>query len=394
MTSTTLLAERITKIKPSATISVSMRAAELKASGKDVISLSLGEPDFETPEHVKAVAIKAIQTGFTHYTAVDGIAPLKKAIVEKLKRDNQLDYTNDEIIVSCGAKHAIYNLTQVFLEAGDEVIIPAPYWVSYPDMVSLTGAKSVTVSTHITQRFKILPEQLEAAITPNTKLFMINSPSNPSGMCYTAAELKALGEVLKKHPHVWVMTDDIYEHILWQDEPFQNIITACPDLKERAIIINGVSKSYSMTGWRIGYAAGPTEVIKAMRKLQSQNTSNPNSIAQMAAETALSSSQACVQMMCQTFKERHDKTVAQIAAIPGFKCLPADGAFYCFVDVREAMAKLNIETDVAFAEYLLNEALVATVPGSAFGTPGHIRLSFATSEEILAKALARIKEQV
>jgi aspartate aminotransferase len=392
MTSPISLAKRITTIKPSATIAVSMRAAELKAAGKDVISLGLGEPDFETPEHVKAVAIKAIQTGFTHYTAVDGIAPLKKAIINKLKRDNQLTYQPDEIIVSCGAKHAIYNLAQVFLEQGDEVIIPAPYWVSYPDIVRLTGATPVTIPTDMNQRFKLLPEQLEAAITDKTKLLMINSPSNPSGMCYSVDELKALGEVLAAHPHVWVMSDDIYEHILWQNTPFQNIVTACPALKERTIIINGVSKAYAMTGWRIGYSAGPSELIKALKKLQSQNTSNPNSVAQVAAEAALSSAQTCVTMMRDTFKARHDKVLAKLQQIPHIKCLPADGAFYCFIDIREAMKQHNIETDVAFAEFLLNQALVATVPGSAFGVPGHIRLSFATNEASLDKALGRIAD--
>ena len=390
--STIHLSDRVHRIKPSPTIAVTQRARELKQAGKDVIGLGAGEPDFDTPEHIREAAIEAIRNGFTHYTAVDGIPELKDAIISKFKRDNHLDYQPDQILVSVGGKQSLFNLTQAVLQAGDEAIIPAPYWVSYPDMVLLADGNPVTVMAGIEQDFKISPEQLEQALTKNTRLLIINSPSNPTGVIYGRGELAALGEVLRHYPDVLIATDDMYEHIRWTGEPFYNLANACPDLLERIIVVNGVSKAYAMTGWRIGYAAGPKAVIAAMRKIQSQSTSNPTSISQVAAAAGLSSSQECLEPMIAAFKQRHDRVVARLNEIRGVSCLHSQGAFYAFPDMREAIASLpGVNNDLEMAEYLLNEAGVALVPGSAFGAEGYLRLSFATSMEILDEALDRME---
>lgn len=387
------LASRVQRIKPSPTLAVAARADELKAAGKNIISLSVGEPDFDTPDHIKAAAIKAINDGFTKYTAVDGTIGLKKAIIKKFERDNQLTYGLDQILVSCGAKHSFYNLFVALLNSGDEVIIPAPYWVSYPDMVKLADAVPVIIKADYDQNFKITPAQLEAAITPKTRLVILNSPSNPTGVAYTKAELKALGEVLAAYPNVGVASDDIYEHTSWSKEPFANIVMACPNLYERTIVINGVSKSYSMTGWRIGYAAGPAKLIAAMKKIQSQSTSNPTSIAQVASEAALNGDQSCITVMTNAYKERHDFVLAELNKMPGVKALPCDGTFYSFPNVEDVIKKAaNINNDIELAEYLLNVAEIAVVPGSAFGAPGYLRISYATSMDKLQEAMKRMSE--
>lgn len=385
------LSERVQSIKPSPTLAVTNRAAELRAAGQDIIGLGAGEPDFDTPEHIKAAAIKAIETGFTKYTAVDGTPALKNAIINKLKNDNGLSYEANQILVSCGGKQSFFNLSLALLDEGDEVVIPAPYWVSYPDMVKIAEGVPVIIETTAETRFKITAEQLDAAITPKTKLVVLNSPSNPSGMAYSKAELEALAAVLLKHPHVLVATDDMYEHILWTEESFNNILTVCPELYDRCIVLNGVSKAYSMTGWRIGYAAGPQKLIGAMKKIQSQSTSNPTSIAQVAAQAAIEGDQGCVADMVKVFKQRHDYIVKALNEIDGIECLEGDGTFYVFPDFSGAQKKLGCTTDTDLAEKLL-EAGVALVPGSAFGTPGHMRISFATSDENLENAVARLKE--
>lgn len=387
------LAKRIQRVKPSPTLAVTARVAELRAAGKNIIGLGAGEPDFDTPDHIKAAAIQAIKDGFTRYTAVDGTPSLKQAIIAKFNHDNGLDYAADQILVSCGGKQSFYNLCQAMLNTGDEVIIPAPYWVSYPDMVLLAEGEPVIVATGVDSHFKISPEQLEAAITPKTRLFVINSPSNPTGVAYTMAELEALGKVLQQHPQVLIATDDMYEHILWSEEPFCNILNACPDLYDRTIVLNGVSKVYAMTGWRIGYAGGPADLIKAMKKVQSQSTSNPASISQAAAQAALEGDQSCIQPMVKAFRERHDYVVDTLNRIPGVVCLPADGTFYCFPQMQAVIDRLDkVSDDIALAEYLLDEAGVALVPGSAFGAPGYVRISFATSMDILKDALARLTD--
>ena len=390
--STIELSERVKRVKPSPTLAVTTRARELKASGKDVIGLGAGEPDFDTPDHIKQAAIKAIQDGFTKYTAVDGTPELKKAIIAKFEKDNGLTYQADQILVSCGGKQSFFNLAQALLNTGDEAIIPAPYWVSYPDMVLLADGTPVIVSAGIDQQFKLKPEQLEAAITAKTKLFVINSPSNPTGVSYSLSELEALGEVLRKHPNIVIATDDMYEHVVWGNEPFCNILNACPDLTERTVVLNGVSKAYSMTGWRIGYAGGPKVLISAMKKIQSQSTSNPTSISQVAATAALQGPQDCIQPMVKAFKERHDYVVSALNAIKGVNCLPSDGTFYAFPDMNEAISNAgSFENDVAFAEFVLEKTGVAMVPGSAFGAEGHMRLSFATDMGSLKEALSRLQ---
>ena len=345
------LSDRVLSIKPSPTLAVTNRAAELKAAGKDIIGLGAGEPDFDTPEHIKAAAIKAIESGFTKYTAVDGTPSLKKAIIAKFKRDNNLDYQANQILVSSGGKQSFFNLALAFLNKGDEVIIPAPYWVSYPDMVLIADATPVCIECPQSQNYKITAAQLDAAITPKTKLLVLNSPSNPTGMVYTKEELLALAEVLRKHPHVWVATDDMYEHIIWTTEPFVNIVTVAPDLYDRALVLNGVSKAYAMTGWRIGYAAGPAKVIGAMKNVQSQSTSNPASISQVAAEAALNGDQDVLKPMVAAFKERHDYVVAALNAIEGVSCSAADGAFYAFANVEGAIAKMGLKIFGSFIKY-------------------------------------------
>ncbi len=372
-------------------MAVTAKAAELRRAGRDVIGLGAGEPDFDTPEHIKNAAIEAIRAGRTRYTAVDGILELREAICEKFRRDNQVEYQPDQVLVSCGAKQSIYNLATALLGPGDEAIILAPYWVSYPDIVLLADAVPVIIAAGPEQHFKVTPEQLEAAITPRTRLLMINSPSNPTGVAYTRAELEALAEVLRRHPQVIVATDDIYEHIYWSPEPFCTLLTVAPDLHERVVTINGVSKVYAMTGWRIGYAAGPRKLIAAMKKIQGQSTSNPNSIAQYASLAALNGDQSCIAEMTTAFRKRHDWLVEALNGLPGVRCLPADGAFYAFPDVSDAIAAIDgVEDDTGFAEYLLEKAGVAVVPGSAFGAPGHERLSYACSMETLEEAVRRI----
>jgi len=392
------LSRRVQAIKPSPTLAVTARAAKLKAEGKDIIGLGAGEPDFDTPQHIKDAAITAINKGFTKYTAVGGTASLKAAIIAKFKRDNRLDYTAKQILVSCGGKQSFFNLALATINPGDEVIITAPYWVSYPDIVLIAEGKPVIVQAGIEQGFQMTPAQLAAAITPKTRMVVINSPSNPSGAVYSLADLQALGEVLRQHPDILIATDDMYEHIALVDGKFVNILDACPDLKPRTMVLNGVSKAYAMTGWRIGYAAGPENIITAMENVQSQSTSNPTSISQVAAEAALNGDQDCITPMVKAFRERHEYVVSELNKIPGLKCLKAGGAFYAFPDARQAIATLHAKgtikeaTDLAFSEYLLVQGGVAVVPGSAFGSEGYIRLSFATSMENLQKALTRIAQ--
>lgn len=387
------LSQRVQSIKPSPTLAITARAAALRAEGKDIIGLGAGEPDFDTPDHIKQAAVDALNKGQTKYTAVDGTAELKNAIIKKFSRDNGLTYEANQILVSCGGKQSFFNLAQALLESGDEVIIPAPYWVSYPDMVLLADAKPVIITGDRDQRYKITPQQLEDAITDKTRLFVINSPSNPTGMTYTKAELEALGEVLRKHPDIFIATDDMYEHIYWADEPFCNIVMACPDLYDRTIVMNGVSKAYSMTGWRIGYAGGPAQLIGAMKKIQSQSTSNPTSISQAASVEALNGDQECVKTMLVAFKKRHDFVVDALNKIAGITALETDGTFYVFPDISGVLAsKPDLNDDMDFAEALLVEKGVAVVPGTAFGLKNHIRLSIATSETNLQNALQRIAE--
>jgi len=386
------LSARVQAVKPSPTLAVTARAAEMRAAGKDIVGLGAGEPDFDTPEHIKEAAIKAIRDGFTKYTAVDGTPGLKRAIVDKFRRENGFEYEPKQILVSCGGKQSFYNLAQAILDPGDEVVIPAPYWVSYPDMVLLAGGEPVYVNADASQRFKITPAQLRGAMTEKTRLVVINSPSNPTGMAYTAEELVSLAQVVDDYPRVVVATDDMYEHILWTGEPFVNILNVAPHLKGRCMVLNGVSKAYSMTGWRIGYAAGPVEVIKAMTNIQSQSTSNPTSISQVAAQVALEGPQDCIQTMLKSFKERHDYVVERLNTIPGVECLPADGTFYTFPKVVGLMQRMGVRNDLELAEHLIEHAGVALVPGSAFGLDGYMRISIATSMTNLQKALDRIEQ--
>ncbi|MCC5797371.1 MAG: pyridoxal phosphate-dependent aminotransferase [Methylophaga sp.] len=387
------LSQRVQNIKPSPTLAITARAAALRAEGKDIIGLGAGEPDFDTPQHIKQAAITAIDNGMTKYTAVDGTADLKQAIIKKFSRDNGLSYEANQILVSVGGKQSFFNLAQAMLESGDEVIIPAPYWVSYPDMVLLADATPVIIEGPQENRFKITAQQLEQAITDKTRLFVINSPSNPSGMAYTKAELAELGEVLRRHPQIIIATDDMYEHIYWADEPFYNIVMVCPDLYDRTVVMNGVSKAYSMTGWRIGYAAGPANLIGAMKKIQSQSTSNPTSISQAASVEALNGDQTCIQTMLVEFKKRHDYVVDRLNQIAGINALSADGTFYVFPDISGVLAaRDDLQDDLEFAEALLVEKGVAVVPGTAFGLKNHIRLSIATSETNLKNALDRIAQ--
>lgn len=386
------LSDRVNAIKPSPTLAVTARAAEMRAAGKDVIGLGAGEPDFGTPDHIRVAAVRAIEEGQTRYTAVDGTPGLKQAIIDKFQRDNGIEYTPEQILVSSGGKQSFFNLAQALINPGDEVVIPAPYWVSYPDMVIVAGGVPVVVQASQEQRFCITPEQLEAAITERTRLFVINSPSNPSGSAYTLEELAALGEVLRRHPQVMIATDDMYEHIVWEPGSFCNILNACPDLYDRTIVLNGVSKAYCMTGWRIGYAGGPAPLMKAMKKIQSQSTSNPCSISQAAAQAALEGTQNFIGVMVTAFKERHDYVVEELNNIPGIDCAPSAGTFYSFPSFQGVIDSMDgINSDVELAEHLITEAGVALVPGSAFGSPGNMRLSIATSMDNLQEAIRRIK---
>ena len=389
----TFSSERSKSIKPSPTLAVSARAAELRAEGRDIISLSAGEPDFDTPEHIKNAAINALNNGQTKYTAVDGTPELKQAIVDKFQRENNLEYKNNQILVSCGAKHSLYNLFQATLNPGDEIILPAPYWASYPDMAILAGAVPIIITTTITENFKINVENLSQAISEKTRMIMLNSPSNPSGANYSNEELLEIGEILLKHPNIIVVTDDIYEHIFWGSERFANIINSCPELYDRTIIVNGVSKAYSMTGWRIGYAAGPDKIIKEMKKIQSQSTSNPNSIAQAAAVAALNGKQDFIKECVNTYKERHDVIIKLLKEIDGIEILESEGTFYTFPDMNNIINRLqNISNDIELAEFFIEEAGVAMVPGSAFGVPGCMRISFATNMENIKEGIRRIKD--
>jgi len=389
------LSHRAQSIKPSPTLAVTARAAELRAEGKDIIGLGAGEPDFDTPEHIKAAAIQALKKGQTKYTAVDGTADLKLAIINKLnkfKRENDLVYNNNQVLVSCGAKHSLYNLFQAVLNPGDEIIIPAPYWVSYPDMAKLAGAEPVILKTTIEDSFKITPDKLRGAISDKTRMVVFNSPSNPTGVSYSKEELAALGEILLEHREILIVTDDIYEHILWGQDKFINIVNACPGLYDQTVVVNGVSKAYSMTGWRIGYVGGPESIIKGMKKIQSQSTSNASSMAQAAAVAALDGDQTYIKESTGIFKERHDFVLKSLQEIDGVNCLASEGTFYSFPDMNGLIEKLDgINNDIELAEFFLEKAEVAMVPGSAFGAPGCMRISFATSMENLEKSMERIK---
>ncbi len=389
----THLSSRVKAVKPSATLAITAKAKALKQAGRDIIGLAAGEPDFDTPRHIKQAAKRAIDAGETRYTAVAGTPELRQAVVDKFKRDNELNYSLEQVLVSSGGKQSFYNLCQALLNPGDEVIIPAPYWVSYPDMVILADARPVFVTTGIADNFKMTAEKLEQAISEKTRLVVINSPSNPTGVCYSAAELQALGQVLAKYPQIMIASDDMYEHIVWSEQGFATIAQVCPELYDRTVTMNGVSKAYAMTGWRIGYAAGPEDLIKAMTKIQSQSTSNPCSVSQAAALEALNGDQSCITTMLQAFKQRHDYIVQQINQIEGLRAIASQGAFYCFFDASKQIAKMaDIQDDVELCSYLLEKAEVALVPGTAFGAPGYLRLSFATSMQQLEQAIKRLRE--
>ena len=389
-----IISDSLKKIKPSPTIAVTQKARELKAAGKDVIGLGAGEPDFDTPDNIKQAAIKAINDGDTKYTAVDGTPALKKAIVEKFKKENNLDYTTDQITVGAGGKHVIYNAMMATLNDGDEVIIPAPYWVSYPDIVLLAGGKPVVMKCDEKQGFKINPLDLEKFITPKTKWIILNSPSNPTGACYSENDIKAIAAVLEKHKHIYILSDDIYEHVTYEGFKFFTI-AQIESLKDRVLTMNGVSKAYSMTGWRIGYAAGPKDIVKAIAKIQSQSTTNPSSISQAASVEALSGTQDFIKKRADSFQERRDFVVKALNDIDGINCLNPDGAFYVFPSCKELMGKKDssgkeIKSDTDFVQSLLENSGVAVVQGSAFGLEGFFRISYATSMENLKKALEKI----
>ncbi len=391
------IADSLNRVQPSQTIAVTTKAAELKAAGRDVIGLGAGEPDFDTPANIKAAGIRAIEAGKTKYTAVDGIPELKAAIAAKFKRENGLDYKPSQVTVGTGGKQVLYNALLATLNPGDEVIVPAPYWVSYPDIVMLGGGKPVFIEGRMETGFKITPAQLEAAITPRTKWLVLNSPSNPSGAAYTRAEMTALTRVLTRHPHVWVLTDDMYEHLWFSDtEAFVTPVEVAPELKDRTLTMNGVSKAYAMTGWRIGYAAGPEVLIKAMAKLQSQSTSNPCSIAQWAAVEALNGPQDYIKPNAALFKERRDLVVSMLNQASGIHCPTPEGAFYVYPSIRGCIGKTTpggvvIENDTVFTEQLLETEGVAVVQGVAFGLSPHFRISYATSNAALEEACRRIQ---
>ena len=390
-----IISDSLKRIKPSPTIAVTQKARELRAAGKDVVGLGAGEPDFDTPDNIKEAAIKAIKDGDTKYTAVDGTSELKKAIVDKFKRENNLNYTTDQITVGAGGKHVIYNLMMATLNKGDEVIIPAPYWVSYPDIVLLAGANPIVIECSEEQGFKLTAKDLESSITNNTKWIILNSPSNPTGACYTEQEIKNLAQVLRRKPHVNVLSDDIYEHVTYEGFKFFTI-AQIPELKNKVVTMNGVSKSYAMTGWRIGYAAGDKEVIKAIAKIQSQSTTNPSSISQAAAVEALNGTQDFIPIRSLAFQERRDFVVNSLNAIDGINCLKPDGAFYVFPSCKDLIGKKDkngkkLENDTDFVQSLLENNNVAVVQGSAFGLEGFFRISYATSMKNLEKAMERIK---
>lgn len=391
------IADALSRIKPSPTMAASSKAAELRAAGRDVIGLGSGEPDFDTHDYVKEAAIKAIHEGQTKYTAVDGTAELKDAIIEKFRRENGLEFGRENISVNCGGKHTIYNAFVATLNEGDEVVIPTPYWVSYPDMALLAGGTPVFIDASIETGFKITPDQLDAAISPKTKWVMLNSPSNPSGAAYSYDEMKALTDVILKHPHVWVLADDIYEHIIYEGFEFNTVLSVEPKLKDRTLTMNGVAKAYAMTGWRIGYAGGPVELISAMRKVQSQSTSNPCSISQAASIAALLGPQDYLKERAAAFQKRRDLVVSMMSDVPGLSCPTPEGAFYVYPSCAGLMGKTTpegkvIQSDLDVSTYLLESVGVAVVHGEAFGLSPHFRISYATSEEILIEACGRIKK--
>ncbi|MEO5346089.1 MAG: pyridoxal phosphate-dependent aminotransferase [Magnetococcus sp. YQC-9] len=392
-----LLSQRIQNVKPSPTLMITAKAKALQAQGKDVLGLGSGEPDFDTPEHIKKAAIRALREGFTKYTAVEGIDELIQAIIGRYAKDHKMTVTPDQVVVTVGGKQAFYNLIQATINPGDEVIIPAPYWVSYPDMVLLADGVPVTVATREENGFKLTAEELEAAITPKSRFLVINSPSNPTGSAYTAEELLKIGAVLERHPHVWVISDDIYEKIVYKPFKFATITGVVPSLQNRTVIVSGVSKAYSMTGWRIGYAVGPKEVIKAMIKMQSQSTSNATSIAQKAAAVALAGPQKCIKPMVKAFRERRDFVVKALNEMPGITCRTPEGAFYVYPNVAGLMGKSTadgkvINDTLEFSAHLLEAVGVAVVPGSAFGLDPYFRISFATSMQDLEQAMVRIRK--
>lgn len=387
------VSRRVQRVKPSPTVALTGRVARLLAAGKDIVNLGVGEPDFDTPALIADAGVDAIRKGHTRYTPVDGTAELKDAVRAKFQRENGLQYAREHILISSGAKQTIYNLVMASIDPGDEAVIPAPYWVSYPDMVLLADGIPVMPYAGPEQGYKISPQQLDAALSSRTRLFMLNSPNNPSGAAYTRAELRGLGEVLRQYPQVLICTDEMYEHIYWAGEPFASFAQACPELFERTITVNGVSKAYAMTGWRIGYCGGPTDIVRAMSAIQSQCTSSACAISQKAATVALTSNQACVSEMNTAYRTRHDRLIAGLNRIRGITCLPGAGTFYALANVEAAIAQLGLNDDQAFAERLL-EAGVAAVPGSAFGAPGHLRLSFACNLHTIEEALRRIETMI
>ena len=389
------ISQKVEQIKPSATIQVSMKAMELRAQGKDILSLDAGEPDFDTPEHIRQAAIEAIGAGQTRYTQVDGTPELKRAIIAKLRRENALEYEAEQIIVSSGAKQSLFNLLLALLNRGDEVIVPAPYWVSYPDMVKLADGQPVILSASAENDHKITARELQNTLNENTRLLILNSPSNPTGQVYSEAEYRQLGEVLQEHPKVFIACDDIYEHIYWGEGPYRTLLNACPELAGRSAVINGVSKGYAMTGWRIGYLAGPADLVSAMRKVQGQSTSCPCSVSQAAATAALDGPQDCVEDMRQAFERRYEYMHAALNEIEGVSCPACEGAFYAFPSFQAFIERMDgMRDDVDLAAWLLEHAGVSTVPGSAFGAPGHLRLSFAASMDHLEEAVGRIKAAI
>ena len=389
-----MLSDRVKKVKPSATITISAKAMDLRANGIDVISLSAGEPDFDTPEHIKQAAIEAINKGQTKYTQVDGTPELKDAIISKFNRDNNLHYQRENIIVSTGAKQTLYNLFQSVLGSDDEVVIISPYWVSYPDMVILADAKPVIVETHQEDDFNIDMDSFKAALTDKTKLLILNSPSNPTGITYTKEQYESMGKILSDYPNVLIATDDMYEHIYWGNEPFTSFAEVCPNLFDRTITVNGVSKAYAMTGWRIGYCGAPESIVKGMKKVQGQSTSNPSSISQVAAIAALNGSHDVLKMMVDEYKKRHDYLCDALNEINGFNTSPGTGAFYLFPEVRSVIESKGFADDIEFSSFLIDQANVAVIPGSAFGAEGSIRISYATSMELLKESISRIKSSL
>jgi aspartate aminotransferase len=387
--------QKVDQVRPSATIQVSMKAMELRARGEDIVSLSAGEPDFDTPEHIREAAIKAIRNGQTRYTQVDGTPELKDAILSKFRQQNDLEFEPNQVIVSNGAKQSLFNLMMALLNRGDEVVVPAPYWVSYPDMVKLADGQPAILAASAENDFKITARELQNSLNENTRMLILNSPSNPTGKVYSEEEYQALGEVLAEHPKVFIACDDIYEHIYWGEAPYRTLLNVCPELANRTVVVNGVSKGYAMTGWRIGYLAGPADLVEAMRKVQGQSTSCPSSVSQAAATAALTGPQDCVEEMRQAFRRRYDYLHDALNGIPGVDCPECEGAFYAFPSFRDLIdQREDLRDDVELATWLLEEARVATVPGSAFGGPGHLRLSYAAGLEYLQEAVRRIRGAV